>query len=90
MIDLERRGTMKKIVALLSSIFMFVVTWFISSMLIALVWVYSRTEISIGSLTTNIASFLALIIAGLVAIHTFRASLNSKTGKLYKKKDEGE
>jgi uncharacterized protein YacL len=82
----QERKTMKKIVALLSSIFMFVVTWFISSLLIALVWSYSRTEITIGSLTTNIAGLIGLIIAGLVATHTFRASLNAKTGKLYKKK----
>ena len=76
---------MKKTVAVLSSIFMFVVTWFLSSMLIAVVWSYSRKEITIGSLTTNIASFIGLIIAGLVATQTFRASLNSKTGKLYRK-----
>lgn len=77
---------MKKIVALLSSVFMFVVTWFISSMLIALVWSYSRTEITIGFLTANLAVLLSLIIAVLVAIQTFRASLHSKTGKLYRKK----
>lgn len=79
---------MKKFVALLSSIFMFVLTWFLSSMLIAIVWPYSRNEIAIGSLTTNIAGLIGLILAGLVATQTFRASLNSKTGRLYKKKKE--
>lgn len=77
---------MKKVVALLSSIFMFVVTWFLSSMLIAILWSYSRKEITIGSLTINIAGFIGLTIAGLVATQTFRASLNSKTGRLFRKK----
>ena len=81
---------MKMIVALLSSIFMFVVTWFISSMIIAMVWSYSRTEITIGFLTTNIAGLLSLIIASLVARQTFRASLHAKTGKLYKKDKDSE
>ena len=77
---------MKKFVALLSSIFMFIVTWFLSSMLIAFVWSYSRKETTIGSLTTNIAGLIGLIIASLVATQTFRASLNSNTGRLYRKK----
>lgn len=79
---------MRMIVGLLSSIFMFVFTWFLSGMLIVLVLPFSRKEIVIGSLTTNIAGLIALIIAGLVATQTYRASLNAKTGRLYKKKSK--
>ena len=77
---------MKMIVAFVSSIFIFVATWFLSSIFIAVVWPYSRSEITIGYLTANIAVYIGLIIAGLAAYHTFRASLNSKTGILYRKK----
>jgi uncharacterized protein YacL len=79
---------MKKVVAFISALFMFVLTWFISGMLIAVVWEYSRTEIRLGSLGTNIAGLIGLLVATLVATHTFRASLKAKTGKLYKKNKE--
>ena len=75
-------------VAVISSLLMFALTWIIVSLLIALIWPYSRTEIADEFLATNIASFIGLIIAGLAAVHTFRASLKAKTGKLYKREKE--
>lgn len=69
---------------------MFAMTFLISTLLISLVWPYSRTEITVGALTTNIAGLTGLVIAALAATHTFRASLKSKTGRLYRKKKEKE
>lgn len=78
---------MKKVlVALMSSLFIFVPVWLIVSILVAFVWPYSLTAVlTVGIVTANIASLIGLIAAGLAATHTFRASLNAKTGKLYRK-----
>ena len=81
---------MKKVlVALISSLFIFVPVWLIVSVVVALVWPDSLTrELSVGILTANIASLIGLIAAGLAATNTFRASLKAKTGKLYRENKE--
>jgi hypothetical protein len=81
---------MRIFVAIMSAAFMLAMTFFLTTLLFVLIWPYSRTEVSIGALTTNIAGVLGLIMGSLASAHTFKASLKSKTGKLYKRnKDEG-
>ncbi|MFI4913259.1 MAG: hypothetical protein ACIAQZ_16500 [Sedimentisphaeraceae bacterium JB056] len=79
---------MKKAVAVIGALFMFIATWLISGILVALIWEYSRTEVTIGALSTNIAGLIGFILATLAATHTFRASLKTKTGKSDKKIEE--
>jgi hypothetical protein len=85
-VSLKMNSVIIKIVAIISSVLMFMLTWFLSSMLIALVWSYSRKGVTIGPLTVSIAEFVASILSSLVAVNTYKASLNAKTGRFYKNK----
>jgi hypothetical protein len=82
---------MRYVVALVGSIFMFAATWLLSGLI--LLWVlpreWSQVEVAVGELQGNLASVLALLPAGLVATHTFRASLKTKTGRLYRRAASG-
>ncbi len=78
---------MKYLVALVSSFLMFVFTWLLVAVPLA-VWVpVTQQQIVFEYLVTNIASLVGFIIGGLVATQTFRASLKAKTGKLYREED---
>jgi len=79
---------MKYIVALLSSIFIFIVIWFLIALLFLIVFPteWQKYEISIGCLTANLPSIIGLFVSCFAAQHTFKASLHAKTGKLYRKK----
>ena len=79
---------MKIFVAIVSSLFIFLLVWFLSSMLIAVLWNYSQKQVVIGSLVTDISSLIGLALAGLAATQTFKASLKAKTGRLYRRKKE--
>jgi membrane associated rhomboid family serine protease len=78
---------MKIVVAFIGSFMMFVMTWLLVAILLA-VWVpYTQKQIVFEYLVTNIASLTGFIVGGLVATQTFRASLKARTGKLYREED---
>lgn len=78
---------MKILVAFIGSFMMFVMTWLLVAVPLA-VWVpYTQKQIVFEYLVTNIASLAGFIVGGLVATQTFRASLKAKTGKLYREED---
>lgn len=81
---------MKYITAILSSLLIFVCVILLSGPLLALICpkAWFEIEINTGLLSTNVPSLMALVIAGLAATHTFRASLRAKTFRLYKKQSE--
>jgi hypothetical protein len=82
---------MKYITAILSSLFIFVCVGILSGILLALVCPKSwfGIELNLGLLSTNFPSLIAIVIAGVAATHTFRASLHGKTFRLYKSKRNG-
>jgi len=79
---------MKIIVAFISSFIMFVLTWLLVAIPLAVLIPYTQKQIVFQYLVTNIASLAGFIVGGLVATQTFRASLKAKTGKLYKEEQE--
>ena len=74
---------MRYVVAVVGSIFMFAATWFLSGLVLLLVLPseWSQREVTLGGLQGDLAGVLALLPAGVVATHTFRASLKAKTGR---------
>ena len=74
---------MRYAVAIVGGMFMFAATWFLSGLvlLFLLPSEWSQREMALGGLQGNLASVLALLPAGVVATHTFRASLRAKTGR---------
>jgi hypothetical protein len=83
---------MKYITAILSGLFMFVCVGFLFGILLALICpkAWFGIELNLGLLSTNLPTLIAIVIAGLVATHTLRASLQGKTFRLYKKKSNKE
>lgn len=79
---------MKILAAFVGSFMMFVMTWLLVAVPLA-VWVpYTQKQIVFEYLETNIASLAGFIVGGLVATQTFRASLKARTGKLYREEEE--
>jgi formate hydrogenlyase subunit 4 len=79
---------MKMIVAFVGSFLMFVMTWLLVAVPLA-VWVpYTQKQIVFEYLVTNIASLVGFVVGGLVATQTFRASLKARTGKLYREEKD--
>ena len=81
---------MKIIVAFISSFIMFILTWLLVAIPLAVLIPYTQKQIVFEYMVTNIASLAGFILGGLVATQTFRASLKAKTGKLYKEENEKE
>lgn len=79
---------MKYIVAFISSFLMFLLTWLLVAIPLAVLVPYTQKQIVFEYLITNIASLVGFIVGGLVATQTFRASLKAKTGKLYREDQE--
>jgi hypothetical protein len=79
---------MRYITALVSSVFMFLATTLLSGVvLIAVLPLNWRGPvIQVGLLSANLPSLLAMLLGSITATYTFKASLHSKTGKLYRKK----
>jgi len=77
---------MRYIVAVVGSIFMFAATWFLSGLVLLFLLPneWSQREVALGGLQGNLASVLALLPAGVVAAHTFRASLKTKTERRHR------
>ena len=46
--------------------------------------------ITLNAIEVNVPGIVGIILGGLVATSTFRASLTSKTGKLYRPKENNE
>jgi len=86
------KSVMKYSVALLSSVFMFIAVLLLTLFLLAMVLPakWQQFEITIGGLTGNIPGIIGLFLGCLAAAYTFKASLNAKTGKLYRKKKESD
>ena len=82
---------MKWITAIGGSIFMFVATFLVAGLVLAwlLPVVWAEYVVSIGPVSANLPSILALIAASLAAAGTFRASFKAKTGRLYRKDSGG-
>ena len=82
---------MKYFTAILSALFIFVCVGVLSGMLLTLICpkAWFGIEINFGLLSTNVPSLIAIVIAGVAAIHTFRASLRAKSFRLYKSKRNG-
>ena len=78
---------MKWIKAIVGGILMFLATFVVVSLV--LVWVlpeaWAQYVVSIGAVSANLPSILALMAASLAAGGTFKASFKAKTGKLYRK-----
>ena len=78
---------MKYATAIISAIFIFVMVFILMGIVFA--WVFPKDwwqiTINLGLLSANLPSMIAIILGGLAATATFRASLNAKTGKLYRK-----
>lgn len=68
----------KNMEAFVSAVFVFCITALISYKFFALVWPYSTKDLIVGSLVTNLASILGLLIGGLLAIRSFYSLLLSK------------
>ena len=79
---------MKILVAFVSSFLMFIMTWLLVAIPLAVLIPYTQKPIVFEYLITNIASLAGFILGGLVATQTFRASLKAKTGKLYREEDD--
>ena len=81
---------MKYIAAILSGLFIFVFVGLLSGILLALICpkAWFEIELNLGLLSANIPSLITIVIAGVAATHTFRASLRAKTFKLYKRKSD--
>lgn len=79
---------MKILVAFISSFIMFVMTWLLVAIPLAVLIPYTQKQIVVEYMVTNIASLVGFILGGLVATQTFRASLKAKTGKLYREEEE--
>ena len=83
---------MKYFTAVVSSIFMFFVMWFLLGLFFIAFMprCWSEVEVECALLSGNVPSLLAAILAGLGAVYTFKASLKAKTGRLYRKKKANE
>ena len=79
---------MKYVVAMISSVFIFICVGILVGILLALICPKSwfDTVLDLGFLSANVSSIIAAFIASLAATHTFRTSLRAKSFKLYKKK----
>ena len=81
---------LKYITAILSGLFIFVCVVFLSGILLS--WICPKAwfeiELNLGLLSTNVPSLIAIVIAGVAATHTFRASLRAKTFRLDKRKSD--
>ena len=79
---------MKYVVAIISSVFMFICVGILVGILLALICPKAWFDIvlDLGLLSANVPSIIATVIAGIAATHTFRASLRAKSFKLYKRK----
>ncbi len=79
---------MKYVAAIISSFIIFVAVWFLSVLLLIMVFPVSwcQFEITIGFITANLPSLIGLFIGTIAAKYTFTASLHAKTGELYRKK----
>lgn len=79
---------MKYVTAILASIFIFLGVSFLAGLILLSVIppAWTQVGVQIGLLRANIASLISIIFGGIVATYTFRASLSSKTGRLYRKK----
>ena len=77
---------MRYVVAIVASIFMFAATWFLSGLVLLFVLPerWSQISLSVGGLQGNLVSVLGAVVGGAVAVHTFRASLKAKTGRLFR------
>lgn len=78
---------MRYVTALLSGLLIFLCVWFLSGLILVHLVPHNwwDTEIGFGLMRGNIPSIIAAILAAIAATHTFRASLHSKSGRLYKK-----
>jgi hypothetical protein len=78
----------KYITATVSSIFIFAAVFLLLGLGLSFVMPSKWFDIVInpGLLKANIPSILSAILAAVAATYTFKASLHSKTGRLYRKK----
>ncbi len=78
---------MRYVTAILASAFMFVAVGFLCAL--ALLFIlpsgWAQAEMRIGIVGGNSASVAGAIVGALAAAYTFKASLNAKTGRLYRK-----
>ena len=74
-----------KLVALIGGFLIFIFTWFIVSLLLASLVSFCRNTITIGIVTTNIASVIGLFFATLAARHSYKSTVNR-----YKEKQDKE
>ena len=79
---------MKYVVAILSSVFIFIAVGILVGIILGLTFpkAWCSIVLNVGLFSANLPALIAAIIAGLAATHTFRASLRAKSFKLYKKK----
>lgn len=79
---------MKYVIAIISSLFMFICVGILIGILLALICPKDWFDIvlNLGILSANVPSIIAAVIASIAATHTFRASLRSKSFKLYRRK----
>jgi hypothetical protein len=79
---------LKYVTALISGVLMFVLSFVIIGLILNIILPEKLYDVKINLylLKANIISFISLIIGGIIATATFKASLNAKTGRLYRKK----
>jgi hypothetical protein len=77
---------MKYIIALLSSIFVFLGVWLLLGLALDLLLPsqWSEIEIGIGPARGNITGVIAALLGAIAATSAFKASLHAKTGRLYR------
>jgi len=81
---------MRYVTGILGGMFVFVGVWLIAGLILCVVLPQSlvAAEVGIGWLRGNVPSVIGMVLGGLAATHTFKASLNAKTGKLYGKEKD--
>jgi len=76
------------ITAIISSVLIFLFVWLLLGLVFLLILPrsWSEIELRLGLVSASIPCIASLIFACLAATHTFKASLNAKTGILYRSK----
>jgi len=81
---------MKYVTAILASIFIFLAVFVLIGLFLSVLFPRNWLEFNIElcTMTFNILSAIAFLLASVAATYTFKASLHAKTGKLYRMKNE--